>query len=122
MLCLLCQFITGISMTDNTQPRIIPEDPAQSRSCLIGSIGNDHHTGMYAVSHANPAPLMQADPTGAACGIYEGVEYGPVGYGIAAVCHGFRFPVGAGHGTGIEVVPADHYGCLQFFYSDQFIE
>ena len=58
-------------MSYNSQSGIITKHSAESGFRFIGSVGNYNHTGMYAVTHAHTASMVQANPACAACCIYQ---------------------------------------------------
>ena len=86
------------------------------------AIRNDDLAGVQAVANADAAAVVEANPGSPADGIDQGVEDGPVGNGVGAVAHAFRFAVGAGDGTGVEVVAANDDGGFDDAAGNQFVE
>src|ERR1051325_2941483 len=52
--------------------------------------------------------MMDRHPGRAARGVEEGIEEGPVRYGIRSVGHAFRLAVRTRHRAGIEMIADDH--------------
>src|SRR5689334_8289486 len=94
--CILGDVIPGIRMTDDTHSRVISKDSAEPGSGRRGPICNDYHTRMNTITHAYASSMMKTYPAGAARCIDQGIQQRPVGYGIAAILHRFRLPVGTG--------------------------
>lgn len=117
-----CNIISCICMTYHTHGRVVTQHVRQTRSSRIGSIGNDHHTGMNTISHAYAATMVQTHPTGAACRIDQCIQYGPIGHCITAIEHGFCFAVRRCHRSGIEMVSSDNNRRFHFPRAHQFIE
>src|SRR5258707_835371 len=99
--------IACIRMSDNTHTGVITQDPRKTGRRLRGAIGDDDHTRMDTVSHAYSTPMVETYPAGTASGIDKGIKQGPVRDRIAAILHGFRFPVRAGDRTGVQVITTD---------------
>ena len=109
-------------MSYHTKPGIITQHTAKLRRRFFGSVGNDDHTGMYAVPHAYTAAVVQAHPTCTACCVYECIEYWPVGNCITSVQHCFCFAVGARNRAGVEMVASNNNRGFYFSGSYQFIK
>ena len=77
---------------------------------------------MLRIPHANTAAVVQADPSGAAGGVEQRVEQRPVADRITAVPHGFGLAVGGGDRAAVEVVAANHDGCLEFTGANHLVE
>src|SRR5260221_6703947 len=76
---------------------------------------------MQGVANSNTTAVMKRDPTGAARGVQQSVQDWPVGYGIRAVFHSFRFAIRRGDRSRIEMIAADRDGRLQIAAPNQFV-
>jgi hypothetical protein len=97
-------------VTDDAHGGIVGKTKPESLVCLVAAVGDGDEPGVLAVSHADAAAVMEAHPGGSAGDAGGEVEQSPVGDGIGAIEHGFGFAVGAGDGTGVEVIAADDDG------------
>ncbi len=77
---------------------------------------------MLRIADAHAAAIVNGDPSGAAGGVDQGVEERPIGDGVGAVLHGFRFAVRRGDRAAIQMVAADDDGRFQFTAGDQVVE
>src|ERR1700679_1298772 len=65
--------------------------------------------------------MMEADPRGSGSCVKERVEERPVGDSVGAIEHFFGFPVGAGYGTGVEMVAANSNGGGKLTFADEVV-
>ncbi len=88
---------------------VVPQDPLQALGRGIGAVAHDDLAGVNRVAHADSAAVVDRDPGRSAGRVEQRIQQRPVGDGVRAVAHGFRFAVGAGHRSRIQMVPADHH-------------
>src|SRR5204863_274532 len=85
-------------------------------------IGFSHHPGMETKTDAHAAAVMDAYPASAASSVDQGIQDGPVGDGVRAVLHPFRFAVGGSHRAGVEMIAANDDGGLQLSRPHHLVE
>src|SRR5699024_3075309 len=76
--------VPRIGMPHHAGAGVVPE---HARDALVGGFGavaDDDQAGVLAVAHADAAAVVEADPGGAADGVEQGVQDGPVADGVAA--------------------------------------
>ena len=69
-----------------------------------------------------PPAVVDRDPARATRGAEQGIEEGPVGYGVRAIGHFLRFAEWRCDRTAIEMIAADDNRRFQFAAGDQVIE
>src|SRR5580765_2724586 len=94
-------------MTQHADTRIARQDPLEFFIGVRRSIGYDDETGMQRVANADTTAVMDRHPGGAARCIEQRVEDWPIGDGITAVAHAFRFAIWRRDRPGVEVIAAD---------------
>ncbi len=90
------------------------QHPLKAKFGLGRAVGHDDHAGVNGVADSHAAAVMDGHPRGPGGGVEQGIQDGPVGDGVAAVPHGLGLAVGGGHRPGVQVVTAEHHGCLEF--------
>src|SRR6185437_16178893 len=123
---LLCDgdgfFVAGVGVADDAEGRIVPQTETEALLGFLAAVGDGDESGVLAVAHADAAAVVKAHPRSAAGDAGGEVEQRPVGDGVGAVAHGFRFAVGTGDGTGVEVIASDDDGRFQAAVADHFVE
>src|ERR1700759_158181 len=106
-------------MPDYANSRIVPKYAFEALFSIVGSIGNNHHACMNAVSHPHSAAMMKTYPTRTTCSTQQGIEQGPVGNSVASIEHRFRFAIRACNTSGIEVITTDNNWRFHFPASNE---
>ncbi len=119
---LYSSFIAGIGMAGYTHAGIYGQDPFQTLGCFWRTVGDDDLSGVQAVADAHAAAVMEADPGRAAGSVDQRIKNGPIGDGVGAIFHAFRFAIGAGHGAAVKVITADYDGRFHFAGSNKLVE
>ena len=100
-------FVAGIGMAHDAGAGIVPQHPLEPARGIVGAVGDDHHSGVLRIAHADAAAVVERHPGRAASRVEQGVEQRPVADGIAAVLHAFGLAVGRGDAAAVEMVAAD---------------
>ena len=109
-------------MTHHAAARIVPEHAPQAASRRLGAVAHDDDAGVLRVAHADAAAMVNRHPGGAARGIQQRVQQGPIRDRIGAVAHRFGFPIRARHRARVQVIAADDDGRGQFAARDHLVE
>ena len=115
-------FVAGIRMPHDAACGIVPQDAGNATISVFRPITDDDQSRMLRVAHPDSPAVMKGNPGCTAGRIHQRVQQRPVGDRIRAIAHGFCFPIRAGYGAAVKVIPADRYRRAQFTASDHFIE
>ena len=74
--------IAGIRMTHDTAGRVVPETPAQSRLCVVATVGENRHTCVLAKANTHAAAMVEAHPGGSTGGVQHEIQNRPIGHGL----------------------------------------
>ena len=89
---------------------------------LVAPVGDDDHARVDRVADPDAAAVMDADPGRAGGDVQQRVQDRPVGDRVGAVLHRLGLAVGRGDRAGVEVVAADHDGCLDLPAPDELVD
>src|ERR1051326_1534284 len=102
--------VAGVGVAGDADSGIAGEHALDAAGHHLASIRNSDLAGVLRVADADAAAVVDTDPAGAACGVEQGVEQGPISNRIGTIFHGFSLAEGRGDGAAIEVVAAHHDG------------
>ena len=74
--------IARIRMTHDTAGRVVPEAPAQSRLCVVATVGENRHACVLAKANTHAAAMVEAHPGGSTGSVQHEIQNRPVGHGI----------------------------------------
>ncbi len=117
----LRQFVPCVSVPRNADSRIVVEHARNLARRQLSPIGHRHLPRVQRVAHAHAATVMEADPRRARSCVEQRIQNGPVGHGVGAVEHLFRFAIRTGHRAGIKMVASDRNGRGDFSFAHQVV-
>ena len=109
-------------MTHYAAGRIVGQHALDALRGFRRAVADDHHARVLRKAHAHAAAVVEANPCRSAGAVHQRVEERPVGNRVGAVLHGLGLAVGAGDGTGVEVVAADDDGRPEFAARHHLVE
>src|SRR5262249_62400894 len=111
-----------IGVADAAEAGISREHAGKTLARLIAPVGDDHHAGVQTIADSYTAAVMETYPMRAGSRIEQRVENRPIGYGIAAVAHRFRFTIRRRDAARIEMVAPDDDRCAHDAAAHELVE
>ena len=100
-------------MAQDTDTRVAGEHALEAARAVGRSISNRNLSCVQRVADSNAATVVDGDPACPSGGVEERIQDWPIGNGVAAIRHGFRFPIWRCDRSAIEMIATDDDGSLQ---------
>src|SRR5262245_8641426 len=102
-----CDLVARVRMTRDANAGIVRQHPLETYAHLRRPVGHDHLTRMQRVSDAHATTVMERHPRGTTRGVEQRIQNRPIGDGVRAIPHRFRFPKWRRDAPRIEMIATD---------------
>ena len=114
--------IAGVHVARDADAGIVGEHSLDACGHFFCAVGDDDLARVLRVADAHAAAIVNRNPARAAGRIEQSIQQRPIGDGVRAVEHFFRFAIRRGDRAAIEVIAPDHDGRLQFASRDEIVQ